>query len=109
MAGFIVVILVGIACIALGISNTKGKLESLHYYHRHRVSEENRLLLGKTVGCGMIIFGLSIVAAGVLFIVTLLTGSPVFTRIGTGIIIAGFAVGIGLCFYAIKKYNKGIF
>ena len=49
MVGFIVAFLVGLLCIGLGISHRKGKISSLHSYHRNRVSEEDRIPFGKMV------------------------------------------------------------
>ena len=50
MAGNVVAFLVGVVCIVLGISNMRGNISSLHSYHRHRVSEEDRIPFGKQVG-----------------------------------------------------------
>ena len=49
MAGFIISALIGVICIILGVSNMKGNINSLHSYHRHRVSEEDRLPFGSLV------------------------------------------------------------
>ena len=50
MAGFIFAIALGIVCILIGLSNRKGNIETLHSYHRSRVSEEDRIPFGKEVG-----------------------------------------------------------
>ena len=70
MAGNIVPFLVGVVCIILGISNMRGNISSLHSYHRHRVSEEDRIPFGKQVGLGIIIVGISIIVFSVLSSVT---------------------------------------
>lgn len=55
MAGFVGSFIVGVVCIVLGISNMRGNISSLHSYHRKRVSEEDRVPLGKKVGLGTIL------------------------------------------------------
>lgn len=50
MPAFIVTFIIGVVCIILGISNMRGNISSLHSYHRHRVSEEDRIPFGKKGG-----------------------------------------------------------
>ena len=109
MAGFVGSFIVGIVCIVLGISNMRGNISSLHSYHRKRVSEEDRVPLGKKVGLGTIIVGCSIMVYSILSIITLLTEQPFFTLLGAIIMVAGLVVGLVISLCAIKKYNKGIF
>ena len=109
MAGFVVAILVGIICIALGVSNMKGDISSVHSYHRHRVSEEDKLPFGRKVGLGTVIIGAGVVVFGALASVTLLTNNNVFIIVGSVLMTAGFVAGFALSFYAMIKYNKGIF
>ena len=66
MSGFVVSFLVGIVCIVLGISNMRGNISSLHSYHTHRVSEEDRIPFGKMVGLGTIIVGAGIMILNML-------------------------------------------
>lgn len=109
MGGFIVSFLVGAVCIVMGISNMRGNISSLHSYHTHRVSEEDRIPFGKLVGLGTILCGVAVMAFSVFFAITLYTNKEIFTLVGTAIMIAGLALGLGLAFYAMIKYNKGIF
>ncbi len=109
MLGSIVTFLVGVLCIVLGISNMRGNISSLHSYHRHRVSEEDRIPFGKQVGLGTIIVGIGIIASGILSSVTLYTENDLFISIGTAFLIVGIIVGLVMCFRAMMKYNKGIF
>ncbi len=109
MAAYIVSCLVGVLCVGLGISNRRGNISSLHEYHRKRVSEEDRLPFGKMVGTGTIIIGIAVMLFSVLSAAALLTEKQIFTWIGTGIMILGIVLGTGISFYAMKKYNKGIF
>ena len=105
----IATLLVGIACIILGISNMRGNISSLHSYHRHRVSEEDRIPFGKQVGLGTIIVGIGIIIFGVLSSVTLYTENDIFVLVGTAILIVGIILGLVISFRAMIKYNKGVF
>ena len=109
MSGFFIAIAVGIICIILGISNMKGNISSLHSYHRHRVSEEDRIPFGRLVGLGTILCGAGIIIFGILSIVTTLLEKEVFTLIGSGIMIVFLIAGLGISFWGMIKYNKGIF
>ncbi len=109
MIGPIVTAIVGVVCIVLGISNRKGNINSLHSYHRERVSEEDRLPFGKAVGLGTIIIGVSLIVNAVLTAVAILTDITALTFVGIVIMGIGLAVGIIIAFGAMKKYNKGIF
>ena len=109
MAGNIVSLFVGIVCIILGISNMRGNISSLHSYHRHRVSEEDRLPFGKQVGLGTIIVGIGIIVFSILSSVTLYTENSVFIFVGTALLIVGIILGLVMSFRAMIKYNKGIF
>ena len=109
MIEFIGGILVGLVCIGLGIANMRGHIGSLHSYHRHRVSEEDRLPFGRRVGLGTILCGVGIVAMSVFSILALRTENQVYQTVG-GIVLGVFlVVGLGITFAAMRKYNKGIF
>lgn len=109
MPGNIVVFLVGVVFIVLGISNMRGNISTLHSYHRHRVSEEDRIPFGKQVGLGTMIIGIGIIIFSVLSAVTLYTENNIFILIGTVVLIVGIIVGLIISFKAMIKYNKGIF
>ena len=109
MAGNIVAFLVGIVCIVLGISNMRGNISSLHSYHRHRVSEEDRIPFGKQVGLGIVVIGIGIIIFSVLSTVTLYTENNIFILIGNAVLIVGIVAGLIISFKAMIKYNKGIF
>ena len=109
MLEFIVAFLVGILCIVIGILNMKGNIEMLHSYHRKRVTEEDRLPFGKLVGKGMIIIGVGIMLYSVLSGLSVYFENDIFMIIGMVIMAVGFIVGLGMAFYAMIKYNKGIF
>ena len=109
MTSSFVPILLGIVLCLLGTSNRKGNIGSLHWYHRHRVTEENILPFGRLVGWGTICCGGSIIVYGGLTIAAEAAEMPVLTLVGSGLLLVGLAVGLFLSFYAMIKYNKGIF
>ena len=105
----IVAFLVGVIGIVLGISNMRGNISTLHFYHRHRVSEEDRIPFGKQVGLGTMAIGVGIIIFSVLSTVTLYTENNIFILIGTAVLIVGIVAGLIISFKAMIKYNKGIF
>lgn len=109
MEMFITFAIVGLICIVIGISNMRGNISMLHSYHTHRVSEEDKPRLGKLVGIGMIIFGIAMIAAGALITASIMLSMSMLSTVGYAVMISGMVVGLGLIFYALIKYNKGIF
>ena len=109
MIAYIVPVIVGIVCIVLGLQNRKGNIESLHSYHRSRVTEADRLPFGKAVGTGNIIIGISVILMGVFLFITELTNAELYALIGTVLMIIGMVIGTVISFRAMIKYNKGIF
>lgn len=109
MADFITVSGLGILISILGIINMTGNISSLHWYHRQRVTEENRKPFGKLVGLGTLIIGLSMIVFGILFLIFEQTQLQAFVVIGVIELIVSIIVGMIVSFYAMKKYNGGIF
>ena len=109
MTAFITLASIGSIIIILGIINMTGNISSLHWYHRQRVSEEDRLPFGRLVGLGTVIIGLACVIFGATFLAYEKTGLDLWVLIGTFALIIGIAAGIAVSFYAMIKYNKGIF
>lgn len=109
MPAFIITAIVGVVCIIIGITNMRGNISTLHSYHRKRVKEEDIKPFGRLVGLGTIIIGSGVILFSAASIPTLYTGKGLYTVIGTAILIASLIVGITISFYAMKKYNKGIF
>ena len=109
MSDIITLVILGVFCIILGILNCTGNISTLHYYHRKRVSEEDRLPFGRMVGLGTIIIGVSLIVTGILFFVSDISQQNLYLTIGNVILIVGLVTGLGLTFYAMVKYNKGIF
>ena len=109
MADNIVSLLIGVVCIILGISNMRGNISSLHSYHRHRVSEEDRIPFGKQVGFGSIIIGIGIIVFSVFSSIARYTENNIFVLVGSAFLIIGIILGLAISFHAMIKYNKGIF
>ena len=109
MADFITVSGLGILVSILGIINMTGNISSLHWYHRQRVTEENRKPFGKLVGLGTLIIGLSMIVFGILSLIFEQTQLQAFVVIGVIELIVSIIVGMIVSFYAMKKYNGGIF
>ena len=109
MVGAIMQIIIGVVIIILGTVNYKGNISTLHSYHRKRVAREDVLPFGRLVGIGTIIIGISIIIMGALTLCSLILEKDIYTIIGTAVLIIGLVVGIGITFYAMIKYNKGIF
>ena len=109
MVTFITVSGLGILVSILGIINMTGNIASIHSYHRQRVTEENRKPFGKLVGLGTLIIGLAMIVFGILFFIFEKTQFEAIVIIGVIELIASFVVGMIVSFYAMKKYNGGIF
>ena len=102
MVTFIIQIIIGLILIVIGIFNMNGNISTIHSYNRKNVKKEDIIPFGKKIGLGGIIIGFTIIIAGVL---TLLN----YNYIGNIVIGIGFTIGLILIFYALFKYNKGIF
>ena len=109
MDNFFVPGILGVILIVLGIMNMKGNISSLHWYHRQRVTEEDRKPFGKLVGLGTLIIGIALVISGILFWISVVTATELWLIIGCVITVVGIVVGLVLSFYAMIKHNKGIF
>ena len=109
MDSFIAPIIIGVVCIILGILNMCGNISTIHSYHRKRVSEENKLPFARTVGFGTILSGVGLILFGGASYLAEEMGRTSFSLMGTIALIACLVVGLGMCIYAIIKYNRGIF
>ena len=105
---FVLTLGVGVICIILGICNMMGNISTIHSYHRSRVSEEDRIPFGRMVGLGTIITGVGVLAFSAFNFAALYTENSTFVTLGTIAMIAGLVIGLGISFYAMIKYNKGI-
>ena len=101
--------ILGVFLIVLGIINMKGNISSIHWYHRQRVTEENRKPFGKLVGLGTLIIGVTMLLCGIFFWLHEETSLELWMIVGTVVLGIGIVAGLGLSLYAMIKYNKGIF
>ncbi len=101
--------IVGLLICIMGIGNMKGNISTLHWYHRQRVSEADRKPFGKLVGAGTLLMGIAIILYAVLSYAFQVTENPVYSLVGAVVLVASLVVGLGVSFYAMMKYNKGIF
>ena len=99
----------GVIISILGIINVTGNISTLHWYHRQRVTEENVKPFGRLVGGGTLLIGVSLIVFGILFLVIEKTKLNYLLVAGTAELIACIVIGLALSFYAMIKYNKGIF
>ena len=100
---------IGLIISVLGIINMTGNISTLHRYHRNKVSEENKKPFGRLVGLGTLIIGIAVIIYGVLMFIFEETKLDYIAVIGTVELIVGIIAGIIPTFYAMKKYNNGIF
>ena len=105
----ITVIVLGVVICVLGAINMTGNISSLHWYHRQRVTKENVKPFGKLVGLGTLIIGIAMIIFGILFLIFDKTQLNVFVTIGIIQLFAGIVIGTIISFYAMIKYNGGIF
>lgn len=108
MESIIVPFILGIMISVIGVVNMTGNISTLHWYHRSRVKEEDRLPFGRTIGLGTILIGCSISLNAALEYVSLKTGNESFGMYGGFILIGGMGIGAVLIIYALFRYNKGI-
>ena len=105
----LVFIILGVVCVFMGLSHRKGNLSMLHSYHTKRVAEADRLPFGRLVGLGMILVGVALFLKGGFDWLSLSLQAALYATVGTVLLAVGLVVGLGISFYAMIKYNKGIF
>ena len=109
MPTYIMTSALGILISIIGVINMTGNISTIHRYHRHRVTEENRRPFGKLVGIGTLIIGISLVVFGVLYFIFEKTQAFWLINLATTELLVCFAVGLAISFFAMIKYNKRIF
>ena len=97
----LILLILGLFVSALGITNIKGNISTIHSYNRRKVKEEDVPKYGKVVGTGTLIMGVSFVSG---YIVSFWS-----EVIMAYIMLPAVVVGFGLMLYGQFKYNKGIF
>lgn len=109
MKEIVVTLILGALICVLGGVNMTGNLSTLHRYHYKRVSEENRKPFGKLVGGGTVLVGISLMLFGAFSFVAQKTQNGTYLIVGSVLLVVGIVAGLILSFYAMIKYNKGIF
>ncbi len=109
MKDLLIIEALGVFLLMIGILNTKGNIDFIHRYHRHRVREEDILPYGRLMGAGTIIAAISTMIFGATQYLAELVGVTALSTVGTIVMTGGVVVAMVICFYAIFKYNKGIF
>lgn len=109
MKDFIILLVLGAFIIAMGIVNMCGNISTLHSYHRHRVAPENVKPFGRLVGLGTVLCGVGIIIFGTTEYIAQKIDSTPLTAVGAIVLVLLLIAGLGLSFYAMKKYNGGIF
>ena len=108
MVEAIIGIIIGIGCIVIGILNMKGNIKMLHSYHTHNIKEEEKIHFGRLVGIGTIIIGVSLIIYGFLNTMYEIIKNDQIVIMSNIILVIGLIIGICICLFAIKKYNKKI-
>ena len=105
----IVSLIIGVVVILMGISHSKGNLSLLHSYHRNRVREEDKIPYGKMLALGFFIIGGALLITGGLGFFQASLPETLYSILHNVVLIGGLVCGCGIVFFAMFKYNKGIF
>lgn len=100
---------VGVLLIILGVICMKGNVSLVHWYHKRRVTEENQKKFAMLVGMGILIIGLSVIVNNIFLIINEIIPYKNFSFASTLTLSLGIVIGLMICFYAMIKYNRGIF
>lgn len=98
----VVLLVLGICLILLSSINLKGNANTIHWYNRTRVSQENMKPYARTMGIGTFIMGISFVITAILQIIYDIENIYYISLVGV-------VIGIVIMTFAQFKYNKGIF
>lgn len=109
MTSLLTTLIVGVIVIVLGVVNMTGNISSLHSYHRHKVSEENRKPFGRMVGIGTVLVGIGIILEGIMMFLAEKLQNGTLVTVGTVLFPVFLLPGIIIMVVAMKKYNGGIF
>ncbi len=93
--------ILGVFISAIGITNIKGNISTIHSYNRRKVKEDDVPKYGKVVGTGTLVIGISCIVA---FIVSF--WSELLMDI---LLLLAVVVGLSFILYGQFKYNKGLF
>ena len=108
MVEAVIGIIIGIACIVIGVLNMKGNIKMLHSYHINNIKEEDKIPFGRLVGIGTLVIGISLIIYGSLNVAYTINQNDLFVVLSNILLVIGLIIGICICLFAIKKYNKKI-
>ena len=95
-------VLVDLLLIGLGIVNMRGNISTIHWYHRTRIREEDKLPYGKWVGGGTVVIGCGVACAALLELLIAWESAEL-------IVLPALIIGFSMILYAQFKYNGGLF
>lgn len=104
----IILILIGLILLLIGIKNYKGDISLIHSYHRHRVSEENKVIFSKLMGLGMIACSIGIILFSISLYLSKILEKSNYITVGSYLLVISLFMGVVFMIYATTKYNKGI-
>ncbi len=97
----LMLLILGVFISAIGITNIKGNISTVHSYNRRKVKEDDVPKYGKVVGTGTLIIGISCIVAFLLSFWSELLMDVV--------LLISVIVGLVFILYGQFKYNKGLF
>lgn len=97
----LMLLILGVFISAIGMTNIKGNISTIHSYNRRKVKEDDVPKYGKVVGTGTLIIGISCIVAFLLSFWSELLMDVV--------LLISVIVGLVFILYGQFKYNKGLF
>ena len=97
----LMLLILGLFISAIGMTNIKGNISTIHSYNRRKVKEDDVPKYGKVVGTGTLIMGVSCILAFILSF-----WSELLMDI---LLLLAVVIGLGFILYGQFKYNKGLF
>ena len=97
----LMLLIFGLFISAIGMTNIKGNISTIHSYNRRKVKEDDVPKYGKVVGTGTLIIGISCIVAFLLSFWSELLMDVV--------LLISVIVGLVFILYGQFKYNKGLF
>ena len=109
MKEILALVVLGIVLIVIGILNMRGNISTLKRRHRKRVAPADLKPFAMLIGIGTLVIGIGVLLMALFTFLSESMGNSSFISIGAGFLIVTAAIGLILQFYAMIKYNHGIF
>lgn len=100
MREFIIMLIIGIACIVMGAITATGNLIFVKKRNKRYLSEENRLIFGRLCGLSTAIIGIGCIVTGVIFWTL---GTETIASLA---VLPFCAVSVAISVYTSLTYNK---